>query len=78
VTDFDSHTVTVTTGACELADVIEADPYCRVCGAGCGIFQGHGPGWHHYPGRRDGGRSGRTVRRGPRTRGRLVSGRVAG
>jgi|SRR6266702_44440 len=28
----------------------EDEPYCTVCGAGVGIFQGHGDGWHHYRG----------------------------
>ncbi len=26
------------------------EPCCTACGARCGIFQGHGPGWHHFRG----------------------------
>jgi hypothetical protein len=27
------------------------EPYCAECGSWCGIFHGHGDGWHHYRGR---------------------------
>ncbi len=26
----------------------EDEAYCSVCGAPCGIFRGHGDGWHHF------------------------------
>jgi hypothetical protein len=26
------------------------EPYCTECGAWCGIFRGHGGGWHHWRG----------------------------
>jgi hypothetical protein len=26
------------------------EPYCRECGAGIGVFIGHGQGWHHFRG----------------------------
>ena len=28
----------------------EDESYCTVCGAACGIFQGHGDGWRHFRG----------------------------
>jgi hypothetical protein len=34
-------------------DVDELDglePYCAECGSWCGIFHGHGDGWHHWRG----------------------------
>ena len=45
----------------------EDQPHCRACGAGVGIFMGHGDGWHHFSGAGtpEAGREGRTRERIP-------------